>query len=320
MPLRHAFTSSAPEGSDATKVRTSNWNADHSLVDDLDFPARATEPGAPSTGVRVYAREIVPGFTPLKTRRPSGVDCILQDHLITNRVAYWRGSNNAVVNVGAANLTFAGTAAAVTPASGSAKNQTQRVSYATTATAGNLTTAIVPNAGACPVLRGNVNGEGGFQFVLRFAFQTLVAGNRFFWGLAAQTTVATNVDPLTTVAPARVGLATASDTGNLRLVHSDGTNITAIDLGANFPVNTTDLYELFLFCRPHNGTAAGNIGYRVRRYTTTMHDPAFEATGTISTNQPGATTLLHPWGYMTNNATAAICGYHFVMAGIQSDF
>lgn len=29
MPIKHAFTSAKADGADATKVRASNWNADH---------------------------------------------------------------------------------------------------------------------------------------------------------------------------------------------------------------------------------------------------------------------------------------------------
>ena len=320
MPLKHAKVSGKPAASDTSLVDGPAWDADHSLVDQLNVPPMSADPAVPSTGVHLYAREIAPGHTVLKNMRPSGVDSPLQDALIFNRLAMWRGSNNAVVNVGAGNLTFAGTASAVTPASGSAKAQVQRVQYATAATAAALTTAIASNAGLCPVFRGGVIGEGGFRFVNRFALNALVSGNRFFWGLAAQTSVATNVDPVTVAAPARIGLACNANTGNMQLVRSDGTTAAAIDLGINFPVDTTSLYELLLFVRPHNGTTAGDISYRVRRYTTNSNAAAFETTGTLTTNVPGATTLLHPWGFMTNNATAAACSYHFVMAGIESDF
>ena len=34
MPITHAFTSTKSEGSDPTKVRTSDWNADHTLTAD----------------------------------------------------------------------------------------------------------------------------------------------------------------------------------------------------------------------------------------------------------------------------------------------
>lgn len=39
---KHAFTSAKPEGSDATKVRTSNWNADHTIQ--LNGPALIGKP------------------------------------------------------------------------------------------------------------------------------------------------------------------------------------------------------------------------------------------------------------------------------------
>lgn len=286
----------------------------------LALPAATGEPPAPTGGVDLYAREILPGHIALKVKRPSGIDTPLQDALAFNGLAMYRGSNNAIVAVGASALTMTGTATAVTPASGSAKAAVRRVQYASGATAGNLTSYVAPNAGSIPVFRGGQNGEGGFRVVQRMALNALQSGNRGFWGLAASTTAFTNVDPLTTAAPARIGLAINANTGNMRLVQSSGSTVSATDLGSNFPVDTTSLYELVLFARPHNGTSAGDIGYRVRRYTTSSADPAFETTGTLTTNVPAATTLLHPWGGMTNNATAAAVSYHFVSLAIESDW
>lgn len=285
------------------------------------LPAATAEPSTPAAGLMaLYAREVVPGWTGLKVKRPSGVDSLVQDDISFNGLRKWVGNGTVMVPIGAAVLTVSAAGTAVTPASGTAASQVPRILYATAATAAALHTVISPSDSNAHVLRGNVQGQGGFRYVQRFNLAALQAGQRGFWGLAASRTAATNVDPLTVAAPARVGLAHNANTGNWSLVRSDGTTAAAIDLGANFPIDITSLMELVLFCRPHNGTTAGDITYRVRRYTTNADAPAFEATGTLSSNIPAATTLMHPWWFLTNNATAAVASWHFNTASIQSDW
>jgi hypothetical protein len=284
------------------------------------LPAVAAEPSVPSAGnLKLYARELVPGQTVLKVMRPSGVDSPLQDDISFNRVLKWQANGTVMIGLNAAVLTVSAAGTAVVPASGTAKSQIARIQYATAATAGALHTIISPTDGNAHHLRGNVNGEGGFRHVWRIALNTLVAGNRGFWGSAATRTAATNVDPLTVAAPARVGIGFNANTGNWFLCRSDGTTAANIDLGATIPLNTTDLIELVLFCRPHNGASAGDIGYRVRRFNL-PGVIAGEASGTLTTNIPAAATLLHPWAFVTNNATASAVNWHFGHAALQSDW
>lgn len=287
----------------------------------VPIPAASAEPSTPGSGqLLAYVREIIPGHMALKTLRPSGVDSPVQDGLAWNTLKKWQGNGTAMVAMGAAIMTVSTAGTAVTPASGSAKSMLERIQYATNTTAGNLNTGISPNDGNAYLFRGAVNGEGGGKFVIRCALNALNTGTRWFAGIAATRTAATNVDPLTVAAPARIGLAINANTGNMQLVRSDGTTAAAIDLGANFPVDTTSLYELALFVRPHNGTSAGDWGYRVRRYTTNSNAPAFETTGTLTTNVPAATTLLHPWWFITNNAQAAAVSWHFGSMTIEKDW
>ena len=288
------------------------------------LPGATAEPPLPDANtLYLYAREIVSGLVVPRIRKPSGPDQTLQVDIGFSRAVKCVGSNNAVITVGAANFTFAGTAAAVTPAAGSCKSATQRARYSSAATAGAATSFVAPNAGACPVFRGSVAGEGGFRIVLRFSLQTLQSGNRFFAGIAASTTAQTGaaIDPNTTAAPARIGLCFNANTGNWQMSRGDGAAApTLIDLGSNFPLDTTSMIELVLFCRPHNGSAAGDISYRVRRFTTASDNAAFETSGTLSSNLPAATTLLHPYGFFSNNATAAAVSWEFTSFAIESDW
>jgi hypothetical protein len=263
----------------------------------------------------------LPNNTVVKNKRHSGIESPLQDGLAFNRVIQYRGSNNAIVAQGAGLLTVVGTAAAVTPTSGSAKTQVQRVRYTSATTAGALASIRAGSAGLCPVLRGNVNGEGGFRLVFRFSLQAIVAGNRGFIGLVSLVTAPTNIDPLTSSVADKIGLAFNLNTGNWFIINNiAGTVPTTLNLGSNFPIDITSQMELTIFCPSHNGTSAGNISYRVRRYTTASNAPAFETVGILTTNIPSATTLMHPVLWITNNATAAAVAIDFNQLTIESDF
>lgn len=286
------------------------------------IPNASAEPPTPSAGnVYIYPREIIPGNTVMKTKRPSGLDSPIQDGIAFNRLQVWRSSAAALVAMGAGALTTVGTLSAGTNASGSAKSQSQKTLITSAATAGSLASAYANNANLAPVFRGNANGEGGFRTVMRFSLQTLQAGQRGFFGLADVNSAPTNVDHTTNTTPGKIGLGFNTNTGNWQLIRNiTGTAPTVIDLGANFPLDTASLMELALFCRPHNGSSAGDIGYRVRRYTTNSGEPAFETSGTFNTNIPAATTLLHVWNTMTNNATAAAVAWTFHQNSIESDW
>lgn len=282
--------------------------------------ATAEPPTPPAGHMYLYAKQLLPNFTALKVKRPSGVDSPIQDGIMFNRIIKHISHGGALGNFGGTSLTVVGTGAPIVTASGSAKNHIPRVQLTSVATAGGLASYHSGGEQKAAVMRGGVLGEGGFRFLTRFALQTLVAGNRGFFGLVDVTAAPTNIDPLASTTPGKIGLAFNANTGNLTLVHNlTGTAPTQIALGANFPINTTDLYELVLFAPPFS-TVAGNISYRVRRYTTTSADPAFEATGTITTNIPAATTLLHPVTWMTNNATAAAVSFHMNSIVVESDW
>ena len=273
------------------------------------FPQATAEPPTPASGNYLYAKEIVPGQTMLKTKRPSGVDSPIQDAIAFNRLIKYQGAPAAITAVGGGALTAATAGTTVTPAAGTTiRNALPRTQYATAATANALNALYASNATTVGVntLRGSFNGEGGFRLVMRFGLGAISATNRFFAGLRDVVSVPTNVDPFTNATPGGIGLvANGATSANYRIAHNvSGTAPTTIDLGANFPFNNTDLIELVLFCRPFT-TTAGNVGYRVRRFTNTG-DPAFEASGTISTNFPAGTTFLYPGMWMVNVAASTV--------------
>lgn len=246
---------------------------------------------------------------------PSGVDYPLQPHIGVNNITSWRGGNataiaTAVAVVGA--MPYTGVASSVQipgVATTSILAQTLRSRLLTSTTAGNITSL---RANTNRVTRGNAANIGGFHYIGRFALSAQNAAQRVFMGLWSGTANPTNLDWTTDTATARIGLVANSATGNWRLAHNTaGAAPTLIDLGASFPLNTTDLIELVLFCGPN----ASSITYRVRNLST-----GAEATGTLSTNLPGNTVFLGPMVMMTNNTAAAAVSIDVVSVYLETDF
>lgn len=286
-------------------------------------PAASAEPGTPATGNYLYAREIAPGNTVVKVKRPSGVDAPLQDGVSFNRIVKFQGGPAVITPIGGGALTASAAGTAITPsAGGGIFNHLSKTRYNTAATANAIVSlyANVTTLGAT-ACRGTVAGEGGFRYVFRFGLSSVQAGNRFFGGISDQLSAPTNMDPFTsTTLGGGVGLAanTATD-ANWRIVHTlNGQTPTNISLGANFPVNATDFYELVVYCRPYT-TAVGDIGYRVRRYTTTG-DPLFETTGALTgANLPGGSTMLQPRVWLSTVIASAAAMFVNSIT-VESDF
>jgi hypothetical protein len=259
--------------------------------------AAQSDPTAPAANnLKIYAKDIAGRIMP-KWIGPAGVDTPFQASLGFNRIAMTTpaGTGTTVPQVWGSTNTQVGTVSHPAIATGSVKNSTRRWTLTSAATAGSL---VSHRQGALMAWRGNVAGQGGLFFTIRFNLTTLQAGNRAFVGLADVVTAPTNVDPTTSTTPGKVGMAINANTGNWSWVNNvTGTAPTVTALGASFPVNTTDLYELIIYSAP-NGSG---ITYRVQNLNTA----AVTANTTVSANIPANTTFLAPLYWMTNNATAA---------------
>jgi hypothetical protein len=260
--------------------------------------AAQTDPAVPTAGnLRVYAKDIAGRVLP-KWVGPAGVDTPFQANLGFNRVDFAEPNGTASCTTGGtgfgATLVGSGTCTAPNPTSANLKASTRRVTYSSGVTAGTVS---YQHQGVLQVWRGNAASLGGFFFTTRFGLNATVAGNRAFVGMSDSVANPTNVDPTTTTAPGKIGLAINVNTGNWKLVNNTtGSAPTVLDLGASFTVNTTDLLELILFSAP-NGTS---IGYRVTNVSTNA-----VISGSLTTNLPTNTTFLAPAFWITNNATAA---------------
>jgi len=283
----------------------------------LDLPAVATEPAVPPAGdgllyAKAYAGRILPKFM-----GPSGVDFPLQPNLGFNNIAMWRGGATTTATtfasvLGSMPYNGASPTAPTIPAlaTTSLRNQTYRSTISTGATAGAI--AYI-RASALRLWRGNAAGLGGYFVVHRFALSgTLQTGQRVFAGLQDTAANPTNIDPTTNTTPGRIGMAINASTGNWNVVHNiTGTAPTVIALGASFPVNNTDLYELILFAKPN----ATQIEYRVTNWSTNQ-----QTSGIITTNIPAATTFMIPSMWITNNATAAAATLDFISTYVETDY
>ena len=123
-----------------------------------------------------------------------------------------------------------------------------------------------------------------------------------------------NVEPSTLTNCIGIGHGAADD--NLKLFHGGSAAQPPIDLGGNFPANTrnTDAYELALFSAPNSG----NVQWEVTRLNTGDR-VAGVIENTDASVLPTNATLLAPWGYRTNNATALAVGLDVMSAYVETD-
>jgi hypothetical protein len=203
-----------------------------------------------------------------------------------------------LATVGGTAPTTSGTLSTPTLAITNNVTATRRTLFTGAATAGVL---VFVRSAALMCWRGNAANRGGFRQVMRFATETLVAGQRGFFGLSdLGATNPTNVDPLTSTAGNKIGVAFNVNTGNLQLINNAaGTLPTVLDLGVNFPINIANLYELVLAALPN----AAGVDYTVTNKVT-----GNSTSGTLTTNIPANTVFMAPIQWMTNNATAAVFG------------
>jgi hypothetical protein len=171
---------------------------------------------------------------------------------------------------------------------------TRRTTFSGAATAGSV---IYMRQSALIGWRGNNAFKGGFRLTWRFGVEQLVAGQRFFVGLADTINNPTNVDPLTSPTIGKIGIAANTNTGNWQLVNNAaGTAPTVTNLGANFLINPTDILELTISALP----GSSNIDATLVNKST-----GNSVTVSITANIFPATTFFAPVIWMTNNATAA---------------
>ena len=279
------------------------------LVDDLSVASSA---GGINMGARKIASRMYPAYV-----GPSGIDSSLQPLMAINKIGYWCPPGNATTVPGVLGIT----APTITNFTATARNvattnmftRMRRLGYLTSTTAGTVGHWRVA---VYQFTTGTGSGLGGFTYIIRFGISdgSLVPDARMFMGMRASATPA-NAEPSTLTNCIGVGHG-AADT-NLKLFYGGSSAQTPIDLGVNFPSNTqsTDVYELALFAP---ASVSGRVYYQVTRLNT-GHTAEGELNG-AATVLPQSTTLLAPWGYRTNNGSAAAVALDIMSAYIETDY
>ena len=264
--------------------------------------ATSSSPTTPSAGtVKTIVKPLTSGGSPrLLAKVPDGAEIDLLNRELSSRVGWVLGGASTLQNSGIRAPTVLGTAAAVAISSSKKISSQVRTRITSGATAGSFAGDYFS---AATVVTSDGAGMGGFIADFSFGIEdaSLVSGARTFCGLATSTSAPTNVAPSTLTNCIGIG-HDAGDT-NYSLYYGGSAAQTPIDLGANFPVNIADWYQLVIASYPG---VSGVYEYRVRRWTTTA---LYETSGSIgpltATEIPQALSLLAQQAWRCNNATAS---------------
>lgn len=268
-------------------------------------------PVAPAAGTAKLFGTSSGGRQMIAALAPAGAKMTMQPFLGKRWCGIWQaqGNNTQIGVVGTTTPLVAGTQTARNVASSSFATSLKRVGLVSGASSGSVSGVRNGNA---QFWRGNTAGAGGFHVVSRFLVSDagLVSTGRLFVGMQASTSSPTDVDPSTIANTVGIG-CDANDTV-LQLYASGSAAQARTSLGASFPLSTSDVYELALYCPP-NGS---NITYQVTRLNT-----GDVTAGTISAaaNLPSSTTLLCQQMWRSNGSTAAAVGLDLISMYIETD-
>lgn len=291
--------------------------------DDLLLGYDGADAAIPSTAdtVKVYAKRFgaAGGRTMVAAKGPSGMDYTLQPAIFRQKVAWWNPPGNATTVPGVLGLatpTAVGTATARNVATTNALTRTKRLGYVSGTTAGSL--AGHYNTAAQFSLSSSGSPLGGVFYSCRFGVSdaTMQAAARTFVGLTSSVAAPTNVDPATLTNCIGLG-HTASDT-NWYLYYRGSAAQSRISLGADFPINNTDLLDITIWAPPGSAT----VYVEVTRISASGQF-VFQGSvgpGTPGTTLPATTTLLAHRAWRCNNTAAAAVGIDVSNVYIETDW
>lgn len=277
---------------------------------------QSADPTDPTNGVVLFSKPLaqrrLPRFGAFK-----GFDSFLQPFLATSKIAFWSAAGNstgAMTNTGAPALSSAGTTTARNVATTNILTRTRRAGLVSAATAGSATG---PRNATAQWTVGDGSGLGGLFFcaIFNVSDAAIVTAARMFVGMQAGTGAPTDVEPSTLVNCFGVG-ARSADT-NLQIFYGGSAAQTPIDLGANFPCDTTNT-DLYRVCFFSPSTENGVIYYEVLRMNT-GNVATGTLSGTVGTQVPASTTLLTTNNYRSNGAVATAVGIDFSQIYIETE-
>jgi hypothetical protein len=284
----------------------------------LMFPDIA-DPVAPTgDNILLYAKKIAGRSFP-KWVDPTGLDNIVQPSIAANKVSWWNPPGNATTVpgvLGMAAMTALGTATARTIATTNMFTRMRRLGYVSSNTANNLCGHYSNQATITMGAGGNL---GGFFKVVRFGCSAVTSSFRMFVGISSMTGAPTSVEPSTLTNSIGIGRG-AADT-NLKIYYGGSAAQAPIDLGVNFPANTSnvDIYELILF-NPANDSL--NVNYRVSRLNTGDVVEGVLTAATSGIQLPLPTTLLSTSRTWRTNNTGSngAAGLDIMSDYIETDY
>lgn len=271
-------------------------------------------PAAPAAGgVKLYGTDYL-GPTRLGFLGPDGKLRLLQNDLGEFSVQRFQPAAGLATLVGenSINAVLTGTGTSAGAVITNLHTMKPRLDVLVTTPSTTAIAAIRPNGSGARMVRvgRDANAPGGFlaRFVWGPATGVSNASHRAFCGLDGDTNAVTDVENSSKISGI-VGMGWDAADANIQIMHNDlaGT-ATKIDLGATFPVPTTDrsqVYELQLYS-PNSLTQS--VSYRVIRYNTTDNTIFAEATGTLTTNLPPVGTPLAPAIRMSVGGVSSVVG------------
>ena len=288
---------------------------------EIQMKSSTSDPVAPASGNGLFYMKSIGGRIMPKFIGPSGIDFSLQPFIAQDKVAIWSPPGNATTVPGVLGFTAPtalGTATARNVATTNLFTRVKRLGYVSASNANSIAGHYNTATGTQFTI-GTGSGLGGFFYVVRFGTSdaATVANAQMFVGMTGTVSAATNIDPGTLLNS--IGIGHAAGDANLKLFYGGSAAQTRIDLGNNFPKNTssTDMYELILFSSPGSNTS---VGYKVTRLNTGHVAEGTLTATTPGTQLPASTTLLGHRAWRSNGTTALSVGIDVASVYISSDY
>jgi len=286
--------------------------------------AVSSDPAAPSAGnLKTFARTIAGGYTAPAFLNATNTVSLMQSNFGFKKIIQGTlsGANTSYIFIPSASIgtaTTLGTATAINSSNTSFYTRINKFSNVSSATVGSLASLVYNSTNIQVITLGTPStlNVGGFLWVYSFGIGDTVASPRTFVGLSSSTSAPTNVEPSTLTNVIGVGQGAANT--NLFVYYGGSAAQTPIDLGANFPTNTssTDWYQVVLYAPPSSNNT---VYYQVTRQNT-GNVATGTLTGTAGTALPANTTNLYYRGWRCNNATASAVTLQYGAMYIETDY
>lgn len=260
----------------------------------------------PADTLRLYARKIsgrvMPKWTP-----PSGLDTPVQPALFGNNIVFWQpGATSGVMNGSVGTAIGAGIATLPTTTN---RYTMLRRSVFTVATGINLMNSYRSEN---MFSRGTGVGMGGFFFFARFGLNVWTPNNRFFVGLALDTTALLTANPSSKFN--LLGFGVDQGDTEFTFMHNDAAGAAVKEPVTGIGLATYNAYDAYMYCKPGDTT----VYYRLDDITAGMTLVDTSVTGDLPLN----TTMLNAVCAIGSgsNSGPSVASFGLNRLYIESDF